>query len=252
MLSKVQRSTLAQLIVEKIDKRRGDSLRLAGVYGSTRRGDTEPWNAVELLLVVRHRRTVKVPSFLYHNVPVVITRIDEQELLAQLEVPGRRWSYWMGVLDELLPLAGDKRLRDKWSARGRLVDEGRFNDLLTDILPELVYEAYGGVLESKDETDCDQFCYCVRRMLEELREVLCLLNRSWTRKPGLAGIREAGNFAKIPKDYDDLVVELWCGNDPRRGAATAQKLYRGYQALLRSAGLTPVNYSAMTELEGRL
>jgi len=252
MLNKVQRSTLAQMLIDKVAGKHGDSLRLAGVYGSTRRGDDTPWSDIDLLCVVRHRRKLKLRSFLYHNVAVVFTTIDEQELLEHLEKPTAQWPFWMGVLDGLLPLAGDTRLKDKWLAKGHLVDDNRFRDVLIEILPGMVYESYGRILSCKRRGDDDNLRISIYEMLLEMNRVLCLLNRRWVSRDYLAGIEAAADFERLPAGYAELAPKLWRTADIDSALPPAQKLYNSYQELLRREGLAPHNYTDFNELSSLL
>jgi kanamycin nucleotidyltransferase len=187
-------------------------------------------------------------NFIFRDMAVGYQVYRQTKLEQSLSTPSLDWPFQMGMLSVLKVLYGTPELVDRWLQIGKSVPLEAFHSALGELLPELVIESYGRILSCQERGDEQDLACAVLEVLFEMNQALCLLNGSWVTHDYTQGFEDAYRFAKLPKDYSELVPRLWVARGFAEVVPMAKALVGNFWELLRSEGIRVVNYEDVKAL----
>jgi predicted nucleotidyltransferase len=247
-VKQTERLALAEGLARRMSETYRDQLLLAGVYGSTARGTDTPWSDVEMLFVVEDGCVAQGTHLLFRDIVVGYRVCRRGELEEILRVPSRRWPFHMGVLSVLQVLQGDETEVRNWLRLGQSVPEADFRTALREALPDMVHEAYGRVMSCMERGNSRDVPHVAIEIIYEMRDSLCLLNRSWVTHDYWAGIEDSFAFAKLPESYERLMRALWDARDLDATVDLSTELVGNWKALLEQEGALPSVYEQVEHI----
>ncbi|MBX0326689.1 nucleotidyltransferase domain-containing protein [Oscillochloris sp. ZM17-4] len=242
------RVQLARDIAARLAAAYGERIVVGGVYGSTARGDDTEWSDLDLLVVTQGAGGPAGRSFLFQGIAVGVSVLDRAELERTLTSPGPRWPFWMGVLDVLQPLVGDRAQVRRWVELGQTPEEQIFHAALEAELPGLVFESYGRIRSCAARGNLHDAPIAAFEVLAEMQTALCLLNRRWVTRDYYGGLEQAFGFPLLPDGYARLAPQLWAARELPEIVTTAGALVAGYWRLLATCGLNVPNYQRAEDI----
>ncbi len=234
-----------------VDKYGGDVL-LGGIYGSAARGSDTGWSDLEMVFITRNGCPARGQHVVFRGIPagyMVIERGKLEDLLCNPsleEVCG--WPFFMGVLSVLKVMHGERSLVADWLRMGRTVPEAKFRASLERHLPELILESYGRIFSCKERDNQDDWYCAVLEVLFEMRDALCLLNRSWVTHDYLQGMKDSFTFPRLPRRYKELVPLLWHAREIEEALRLATELVENFWRLLREDGIEVKRYRTVSSI----
>lgn len=154
----------------------------------------------------------------------------------------------MGVLCVLKILYGNQSQVDSWLQMGNSVPYVEFKKALEKELPGLVVESYGRILSCKARNNMDDWYCAVLEVLFEMRDALCLLNKSWVAHDYYEGLVDTFQFPKLPRRYKELVPLLWNVEDIDTAIVLVMELKENFQKLLAEQGIKSMEYTADSDI----
>jgi kanamycin nucleotidyltransferase len=221
---------------------------LAGVIGSTARGEDTEWSDLDLVVVTTSDSSFREQTHIVRGIAVVISVLNRADLEQVLHHPDLQWPYLMGVLSALRVLQGDAALVQAWLAIGKALPRRTLHMALSRHLPELVFESYGRVLSCGRRRDEFTVLHAVIEVLYEMKTALCLLNARWVTHDYYRGFEEVFDFEHLPRDYAQLVPALWQERDLDRIITLAGTLMNNYWQLLTGMGLNIANHQSVASI----
>jgi hypothetical protein len=247
-VKQIERWALVEGLAGRMYEAYGDRLLLAGVYGSTARGTDTPWSDVEMLFVVEDGCEAQGTHLLFRDIVLGYRVYRRGELEEILRVPSRKWPFHMGVLSVLKVLQGDEMQVRNWLRIGQSVPDAEFRRALRESLPDMVHEAYGRVMSCLERGNARDVTHAAIEIMYEMRDSLCLLNRSWVTHDYWAGIEDSFSFAKLPESYERLMRALWDARDLEAIANVSTQLVSNWKALLEREGALPTVYEEVEQI----
>ena len=246
------RMRLAEELCDRFVGKYANDVLLGGVYGSTARGLDTSWSDLEMLFITRDGCAAQGQHLVFRGIPagyMVIMQGKLEELLSNPSLEGFcGWPFFMGVLSVLKVLHGDISLVEAWLHMGTAVPDAKFRQSLERHLPELILESYGRIFSCKERDNRDDWYCAVLEVLFEMRDALCLLNRSWVTHDYLQGMRDSFEFPKLPRRYEELVPLLWHTRDIEVALPLARELVENFWHLLRAEGIELRGYNAVSDI----
>jgi kanamycin nucleotidyltransferase len=246
------RARLAEGLCAGLVEKYGDGIILGGVYGSTARGTDTLWSDLEMLFVTRDEGGARGRHFLFRDIAAgytVLSRSNLEEVLANPSVEGVcGWSFYMGVLSILKVLHGPPHQVEAWLEIGRNVPEARFRQALESRLPGLITESYGRIHSCLARGNQDDWYCAVLEVLFEMREALCLLNRTWVTHDYLQGMEDSFQFPTLPRRYEQIVPLLWRARDLDEALPLAAELVENFWRLMDEEGIRVRRYDDVSDI----
>ena len=247
-----ERMTLAQTVCDRfVDKYKNDVI-IGGLFGSAAKDTDTEWSDLEMLFIVKDKCKAKYKQFLYRDIFVDYHVLKQKKLEKILTHPclegDMGWPFYMGVLSVLKVLHGDQAQIDTWLQMGNDVPEVKFKKDLEKELPGLVNESYGRILSCKARNNMDDWYCAVLEVLFEMRDALCLLNKSWVTHDYYQGLVDTFKFAKLPKRYKEIVPLLWHAKDIDTAIVLVMELKENFQKLLKQEGIRSIGYSKPSDI----
>jgi kanamycin nucleotidyltransferase len=246
------RARLAEDLCARVVDKYGDGIILGGVYGSTARGTDTTWSDLEMLFITRDECGARGQHFLFRDIAIsymVLPRSRLEELLADPSVEGVcGWSFYMGVLSILKVLHGQAHEVEAWLDIGRNVPETRFREALEGRLPGLITESYGRIHSCRARGNRDDWHCAVLEVLFEMREALCLLNRTWVTHDYLQGMEDTFRFPTLPRRYEQIVPALWRARDLEEALPLAVELVENFWRLMDEEGIKVRRYDIVSDI----
>lgn len=247
-MASAKRAQLAEMLCDRFVDHCRDQVLLAGVYGSTARGDATAWSDLEMLFVVKNTCTASGQHLIVQGIPVGY-RVYRQEALESLLVqPGLKWPFIMGVLDVLRVLYGDTAQAQRWISLGSSVPVARFREALGQALPGLVFESHGRLHSCMHRHELADFTPALLEVLFEMRTALCLINQRWVTHDYYQGLADTFRFSRLPQGYQEDVEALYRSHDPQAALPVADRLVQSYRQLLSEEGLAVKDYRSVEEI----
>jgi kanamycin nucleotidyltransferase len=243
-----ERAQLAGDVLLKLVEVYPGEILLAGVIGSTARGEDTEWSDLDLFVVTTPDSSYHEQTHIVRGIALVINVLNRAELEQALQNPDLQWPYLMGVLSGLRVLHGDAALVQGWLAIGKNLPRRRLHLALSRHLPELVFESYGRVLSCGRRRDEFTVLHAAIEVLYEMKTALCLLNGRWVTRDYYQGFEDVFSFEYLPRDYAQLVPALWQERDLDRIITLAGTLVNNYWQLLTGMGLNIVNHQAVASI----
>ena len=247
-----ERMQLAQGLCDRVVEKYQDGIILGGLYGSTARGLDTRWSDLEMLFITRDGCTAQGQQFIYRGIAagfMVMERGKLEELLSNPSLEGFcGWPFYMGVLSVMKVLYGDQSQVETWLKMGSTVPEAKFREALVRHLPGLVTESYGRILSCKERGNEDDLYCAVLEVLFEMRDALCLLNRSWVTHDYMQAQIDSFRFPILPRRYEELVPMLWRARGFDEVMPLAGELVENFWQLMSEAGLTVPDYKAVSDI----
>ena len=242
-----ERFAFTQELCDRIVQRYGKEIVVAGVFGSTARGNDTEWSDVEMLFIVEDACGLQGKQVLYRDITVgyyVKTRSKLEEYLTEPRLnDDSSWPFMMGVLSILKVLHGKQSQVDAWLQMGRAVPDEKFKEALAGHLPAIMVESYGRLLSCKARQNDDDWYCAVLEVLFEMKNALCLLNKSWVTHDYYQGMIDSFEFRYLPERYKELVPLLWHARDIDEAIIHAKELVQHFNVLLSEHGIQPVVYT---------
>ncbi len=248
MIDLSARNRLAQELTAQFRTRYGDRLLLAGLYGSTLRGEVTEWSDLDLLVVLRDAAGPPSRSFVLQGLTLDLLIVPLERLEADLREPGLAWPRWMGMLAELRPLAGETATLTRWRELGMALDEQQFLIAAARHLPQLVFPTYGRIRSSAARGAWRDALPAASALVYELQQSLCLLNRRWVTRAGYAGLEQSFSLPLCPEGYARLATELLAAHELQTIVPLAGALVAAYWRLLVTHSMAPPNYQRVDQL----
>lgn len=242
------RARLARDLAGHLAARHGDAILVGGVFGSAARGDDTLYSDLDMLFVARDGAGVEGRSLLFKHMVVSIKVVAEGALEAELGGPGAEWPFWMGVLAELRPLAGDPAHLERWRALGMALDGPAFLARAARHLPGLVFESYGRIRSCAARGNERDATPAALEVVYELMQALCLLNRRWVTRDYYAGLEQSFAFPLRPAGYEELAPRLLAARELPEIVTVAGQLVAAYWQLLAANEMTVQNYQRVEDL----
>ena len=132
---------------------------------------------------------------------------------------------------------------------GRAVPEETFRKALEDELPGLIRESYGRIFSCYERDNQDDLYCAVLEVLFEMRDALCLLNRSWVTHDYLQGMVDSFRFQKLPVRYKELVLELWRAQNFEEVIPRARELVENFWQLMKDEGVDVRDHQEINDIE---
>lgn len=247
-----ERISLAQTVCDRFVGQYTDDVIIGGVYGSAAKGSDTEWSDLEMLFVVQDGCKAQGQQFLYRDITVnysVLKRSKLENILNHPYLEGDMgWPFWMGVLCVLKILYGDKSQVNSWLQMGDDVPYIKFKKALEKELPGLIIESYGRILSCKVRNNMTDWYCAVLEVLFEMRDALCLLNRSWTTHDYYQSLADTFQFPKLPQRYKELVPLLWYVQDIDTAIVLVTELKENFQKLLKEQGISSVEYTEGSDI----
>jgi kanamycin nucleotidyltransferase len=242
-----ERMTLAQTVCDRFVGQYTDDVIVGGVYGSAAKGSDTDWSDLEMLFVVKDGCKAQGKQFLYCGIAVSYGVLKRRQLEKILKHPclegDTGWPFFMGVLSVLKILHGDRAQVDSWLQMGNSVPYVEFKKALEKELPGLITESYGRILSCKARNNMDDWYCAVLEVVFEMRDALCLLNKSWTTHDYYQGLVDTFKFQKLPKRYKKLVPLLWHVKGIDTAITLVSELKENFQKLLAEEGIKSIEYA---------
>lgn len=244
------RMRCAQELCSRLVEKYKEGIILCGVYGSTAQGLDVDRSDLEMLLVIRDDCEARGQHLLYRDIAVgymVVARSRLEELLANPSLEGAcGWPFYMGVLNVLKVLWGERSQVDAWLKIGEEVPYAAFREALEDHLPQLIVESYGRIFSCRERGNQDDWYCAVLEVLFEMRDALCLLNRSWVTHDYMQGMMDTLRFPLLPRRYEEVLLALWRARDIDQAIPLAQELVENFRQLLSEEGIKLRVYDAVS------
>ncbi|NNJ09246.1 nucleotidyltransferase domain-containing protein [Chloroflexales bacterium ZM16-3] len=242
------RIQLARDLAARLAATYGERIVVGGVYGSAARGDDTEWSDLDLLCITRGAGGPAGRAFLFQGIAVGLHVLDHADLERLLTRPGPRWPFWMGVLDVLQPLVGDRAQPGRWVELGQTPSEAAFHAALEAELPGLVFESYGRIRSCAARRDERDAPITACEVLSEMQTALCLLNRRWVTRDYYGGLEQTFSFPLLPDGYGRLAPQLWEAHELNEIVTAAGTLVAGYWRLITACGLNVPNYQRVDDI----
>ncbi|MGB3479375.1 MAG: hypothetical protein WBB67_09460 [bacterium] len=247
-----ERMSLAQTVCDRFVDKYRDNVIIGGVYGSAAKDSDTEWSDLEMLFVVQDKCKAQAQQFLYRGIAVNYSVLKRGKLENILNHPclegDMGWPFWMGVLCVLKILYGDQSQIDSWLQMGDNVPYVEFRKALEKELPGLIFESYGRILSCKARNNMDDWYCAVLEVLFEMRDALCLLNRSWITHDYYQGLVDTFQFPKLPRRYKELIPLLWNVQDIDTAITLARELKENFQQLLVEQGIRSIEYTGGSDI----
>jgi len=244
-MEQTERLKLARALAARLVAAHGAAILVGGVFGSVARGEETAWSDLDLLYVVRDGAELRGRTFVFQGAPVVLNVVAQGELEAMLREPGPAWPYWMGVLDALKPLAGERAHLQRWRELGQHLDDSAFRLAVERHLPALALESYGRIRSCAARNNPRDAAHAAIEVLYEIRTALCLLNRRWVSRDYYAGLEQTFAFPLRPHGWEQLAPQLWDARELDAIATVAGTLMGAYWRLLAASGMMVQNYQTV-------
>jgi len=236
-----ERIALAQTVCDRFVGQYKDRVIIGGVFGSAAKGSDTEWSDLEMLFIVKDECKARSQQFLYRGIAVNYSVVKNSKLEKILKHPclegDTGWPFYMGVLSVLEVLYGDRSRVRAWLKMGEGVPYAKFKKALEKELPGLVNESYGRILSCKARNNMDDWYCAVLEVLFEMRDALCLLNKSWVTHDYYQGLIDTFKFSKLPQRYKELVPLLWHVQDIDTAIVLVMELTENFQQLLKEQGI---------------
>ncbi len=243
-----ERAQLARDVLAKLVDVYPGEILLAGVVGSTARGEDTEWSDLDLVVVKAPDSRLRKQTHIVRSIAVVVSVMNRSELEQALQNPDLQWPYLMGVLSALRVLQGDASLVQDWLAIGKALPRRTLHLALSRYLPELVFESYGRVLSCGLRRDEFTVLHAAVEVLYEMKTALCLLNGRWVTHDYYRGFEEVFAFEHLPRDYAQLVPALWQERNLDQIVTLAGTLVNNYWQLLTGMGLNIANHQSVASI----
>jgi hypothetical protein len=247
-----ERMHLAQALCDRIVGKYGTEVILGGLYGSTARGLDIQTSDLEMLFVVGDGCKARGQQLVYRGMPVfysVTARGELEKTLANPSLDGVfNWPFWMGVLSVLKVMHGAQSHVEAWLEIGRAVPDERFRKALEEELPGLILESYGRILSCRERNNPDDVYCAVLEVLFEMRDALCLLNRSWVTHDYSHGLTDSFRFARVPRSYRELAPKLWRAQGLDQAIPMAEELVGDFWRLMDEEGVRLRDYNDVSDV----
>jgi hypothetical protein len=244
---------LAQALCDRLVNRYGPDVMMGGIYGSTARGLDIESSDLEMLFVTRDGCKAKGQQLVYRGMPVFYSVVERGDLEKSLTNPSLdgvfNWPFWMGVLSMVKVIYGEQSLAEAWLQMGGEVPDERFKEALERELPGLILESYGRIFSCKERDNQDDLHCAALEVLFEMRDALCLLNRSWVTHDYFQGLIDSFGFSGLPRRYKELVPELWRARGFDEVIPVAKELVGNFQQLMAEEGIVLKDYREIADIE---
>jgi len=91
--------------------------------------------------------------------------------------------------------------------------------------------------------------YCaVLEVLFEMRDALCLLNRSWVTHDYYQGLVDTFQSPKLPQHYKEIVPLLWQVKNIDTAIVLVMELTESFQKLLKDQGIKSTEFGKDPEI----
>lgn len=242
------RIKLAREIAERMAARHGAALRVAGLYGSTVRGDASEWSDLNLLFVYQPGSAPASRRLLMQGIVVELRMVGEDQLEAELSGPGADWPLWMGLLETFQPVVGAAELPTRWRELGTALERKAFLIGAATHLPGLVFSPYGRLRACGARRSEHDAPLIAQTLVFELLYALCLLNRRWLTRSYSAGLAQSFTFPLLPEGYAQLAPRLLAAQDLDSLVTDAGALVAAYWRLLAREMMAVPNYQQVEQL----
>ena len=247
-----ERQRLAEDLCSRFVAEYGADVLLCGLYGSTARGSDTAWSDLEMLFITRDGCAASGQHLVFRGMPVsymVMTAGKLEQVLSNPSIESDcGWPFFMGVLNVLKVLHGQDSLLEGWLRLGKSVPEETFRASLERQLPGLILESYGRIFSCKERGNDDDWYCAVLEVLFEIRDALCLLNRSWATHDYLQGLKDTFAFPRLPRRYRDLVPLLWHVREIDDARRMATELVEDFWELLDEEGIELRQYEDVSAI----
>ena len=236
-----ERMQLAKALCAQFVARYGRDVIVGGVYGSTARGLDIASSDLEMLFITGDGCKADGQQFVYRGMPVFYSAVKRGEFEKSLTNPSLdgvfTWPFWMGVLTVLKVLHGEESQVEAWLDMGKAVPDVKFKQALERELPGLILESYGRILSCRERANLDDLYCAVLEVLFEMRDALCLLNRSWVTHDYFEGLADSFEFARLPDRYSEIATGLWRARGFDEVIPLARELVENFWKLLAQEGI---------------
>ena len=242
----------AQALCDRFVGKYGPDVIVGGVYGSTARGLDIQWSDLEMLFITRDGCKAEGRQLVYRGMPVfysVVARGGFEQSLTDPSLDGVfTWPFWMGVLSVLKVVYGDRSQVETWLQIGKAVPYEKFKKALERELPGLILESYGRIFSCKARSNQDDLYCAVLEVLFEMKDALCLLNRSWVTHDYLQGLVDSFRFPILPKRYKELVLRLWRARGFDEVIPQAKELVENFRQLMAEEGIRLQDHNEVSDI----
>ena len=247
-----ERMHVAQALCDLVVGKYGGEVILGGLYGSTARGLDIETSDLEMLFIVRDGCKAKGQQLVFRGMPVFYSVTARGELEKTLVNPSLdgvfNWPFWMGVLSVIKVMHGEQSQVETWIDMGRAVPDERFREALEEELPGLILESYGRILSSRERNNPDDVYCAVLEVLFEMRDALCLLNRSWVTHDYFQGLADSSRFPKLPRSYRELGPRLWRAQGFDEVIPMVEELVGDFWRLMDEEGIQLRDYREISDI----
>jgi hypothetical protein len=247
-----ERIHLARELCNRFVGKYGADVIIGGVYGSTARGLDIESSDLEMLFIVRDACNAKGQQLVYRGMPVfysVTARLEIEKKITSPSLDGVfNWPFWMGVLSVLKVMHGEQSQVTAWLEMGTAVPDEKFKNALERELPGLILESYGRILSCMERNNPDDLYCAVLEALFEMRDALCLLNKSWVTHDYFQGLVDSCRFPKLPHNYENLVFRLWRARDFDEVIPMAKELVRRFWELMAEEGVRLKDHNELSDI----
>lgn len=246
------RMHLAQALCDRIVGKYDGDVIVGGLYGSTARGLDIETSDLEMLFIARNDCKAKGQQLVYRGMPVFYSVTAQGELEKTLANPSLdgvfNWPFWMGVLSVVRVMHGEQSQVEAWLELGSSVPDERFRKALEEELPGLILESYGRILSCRERNNPDDVYCAVLEVLFEMRDALCLLNRSWVTHDYIQGLVDSFRFPKLPRSYRELGLKLWRARGFDEVIPMAEQLVGDFWRLMEEEGIRLRGYDDVSDV----
>ena len=243
---------LAQALCDRFVGKYGPDVIIGGVYGSTARGLDIQWSDLEMLFITRDGCKAEGRQVVFRGMPVsysVVTRGSFEKSLTRPSLDGVfTWPFWMGVLSVLKVIHGEPSQVETWLQMGSAVPDQRFKEALEKELPGLILESYGRIFSCKERKNQDDLHCAVLEVLFEMKDALCLLNKSWVTHDYFQGFVDSFRFPKLPQGYEELVPRLWRAREFDEVVPSAKELVENFRRLMAEEGIGLQGFDEVSDI----
>jgi hypothetical protein len=243
---------LAEALGERFVDKYGPDVIVGGIYGSTARGLDIETSDLEILFIVRDGCKAEGRPLVYRGMPVfysVLKRGDFERSLANPSLDGVfTWPFWMGVLSVLEVKYGEQSQVDAWLEIGKAVPDEKFRKALEKELPGLILESYGRIMSCRERNNEDDLYCAVLEVLFEMKDALCLLNRSWVTHDYFQGLADSFEFPKLPQHYKELATGLWRARGFEEVIPRARELVESFWRLMADEGIGLQDFKEVSDI----
>jgi len=249
MLAPRERKALAVKICDKVVSVHPKDIIIGAVYGSTASGRDTEWSDLEMLFIVNDDSKLKKFELLFKGTAIGLTFLKKRELESHLKGPTLQWPFYMGVLNVVKVLHGDKRLVKGWLKLGSSVPEVKFRRLLERNAPGLIVESHGRVHSCQLRGNKEDIGCAAIEVLFEMTLALCILNRRWVTHDYYQMFVDASSFPKLPDGYKRITTRLWNSRDIDEIVRLSDELVANYWRLLKSEGIKVKDHQNVDDIE---